>query len=91
MLESDKFKTVQELFDKGYSAQSILFDRINWDLLGHQKQTLLQAIDHFEEMHKLDVVNDLYGILNVIDLFQDVAVDSGYVKEQAVFGYAIPD
>jgi hypothetical protein len=91
MLHSDKSKTVQELFEKGYSIESILFDRMNWNLLGHQKQTLLHVIDYFANQLKVDIVNDLYGILYTIDLFQDAAVDSGYVQEKTVFGYAIPD
>lgn len=85
MLHTDKTKTVQELFAKGYSIESILFDRIDWKLLKKQKHTLLNLIDYFEDKNELNTSTHLQGILHVIDLFQDAAVDSGYAQEKVVF------
>lgn len=86
MLHTDKTKTVQELFAKGYSIKSILFDRVDWKLLKKQKHALLNSIQYFEDKNELDTAAHLQGLLHVIDIFQDVAVDSGYVQEKIVFG-----
>lgn len=57
---------------------------IDWELLKKQKKSLLAVIEYFET-NKMPLVEDLEGILNLIDAIQDNAVDVYGVDENLVF------
>lgn len=61
-----------------------VFNQVGWKLLREQKQILLELID--DEIMKEYEREALIGILNLLDEFQDTAVDEGYATEQEVFG-----
>jgi hypothetical protein len=85
MLHTDKTKTVQELFNQGCSIESILFDRMNWALLNERVADLKVLVSDIEEEGDLEEAVRTQFILDVLTLFQDVAVGSGYVQEKTVF------
>jgi hypothetical protein len=65
-----------------------LINGIDWELLKKQKKTLLNVIDskfNSEPMLKKSVIEDLTGILNLVDSIQDYAVDVMGVDEKTVF------
>jgi len=61
-----------------------LCKHIDWELLKKQKNTLLNTINKLE--HHNSKVDDLEGILNLIDSIQDLAVDYYEIPEEKVFG-----
>lgn len=56
---------------------------IDWKLLRNQKLTILNLIDNSD---KVPVVEDLEGVINLINHIQDQAVEYGMATEQEVFG-----
>ena len=62
--------------------------KIDWKLLKKQKVTLFAVIE-FCEKNKFpeEFINDLDGILNLIDTIQDYAVDKMGESETNVFGF----
>lgn len=66
-----------------------LISEINWNMLRLQKQTLLGIIAEKECIHTWEAeeqIDDLEGILGLIDSIQDYAVDEMGVPEEEVFG-----
>jgi len=59
---------------------------IDWALLRKQKQTLLGVIAYLEAQKVTLLIEDLQGIVHLIDGLQDEAVDSGEAPEAKVFG-----
>ena len=59
--------------------------KINWKDLRKQKQSLMIAIDYYDEYSKEDSQN-LFSILHLIDNVQDNAVESGIWTEEEIFG-----
>ena len=59
---------------------------IDWPLLRKQKLTLLTVIDESAACRRPNRVDDLTGILQVIDDIQDTAVKTHKVPEEIVFG-----
>lgn len=65
-----------------------LISRIDWKLLKKQKKTLLAVIEENEintVLQNPERVDDLTGILNLVDSIQDFAVDIMKVDEKIVF------
>jgi hypothetical protein len=63
-----------------------MINGIDWVLLKKQKKTLLNVIDGCEKSDVVpDGVDDLIGILNLVDAFQDFAVDVMGLDENTVF------
>lgn len=63
---------------------SYIFKHIDWKLLRDQKETLVSmTIGDSISKNQEDAI---IGILNLLDEFQDVAVEEGYATEEEVFG-----
>ena len=69
-----------------------LISGINWKLLKKQKKSLLETIDYMGRKnmvssgkHYKELVDDLTGILNLVDTIQDYAVDTLGIDENEVF------
>jgi hypothetical protein len=75
------------------------FSRIDWSELRNQKRTLLQVITELEKGFKSgtvegnanEVVNNLTGILHLIDSIQDYAVDELGMNENNIFDFEQED
>lgn len=55
----------------------------DYKLLTSQKQTLLHLLDR--DLLTGDQDQDLQGLINFLDSFQDAVVDSGVLPEEKVF------
>lgn len=55
----------------------------DYKLLTSQKQTLLHLLDR--DLLNSDQDQDLQGLINFLDSFQDAVVDSGVLPEEKVF------
>lgn len=55
----------------------------DFKLLTSQKQTLLHLLDR--DLLNSDQDQDLQGLINFLDSFQDAVVDSGVLPEEKVF------
>ena len=63
--------------------------KIDWTDLRKQKKTLLEVIDDMEKKNAeyyMDTIDDLEGIINLLDNLQDAAVDDYGLEEVLVFG-----
>jgi hypothetical protein len=56
---------------------------INWELLRKQKATLLNLIQTVDNTEQIE---DLQGVIYLIDAVQDEAVDNEGTEETLVFG-----
>jgi len=64
---------------------SVVIEKIDWKLLGEQKQDLIMVLDVLSaELGSKK--ESLVGILNLLDSIQDDAVDTGIATEEEVFG-----
>ena len=63
---------------------------IDWSLLRQQKITLLETIVAEEGGFK-EMLNNLEGIVNLIDAIQDYAVDVLGIDENYVFDFEVED
>jgi hypothetical protein len=61
------------------------FNNIDWPLLRKQKYTLIAVIEYLRESNVHLLVDDLNGIVHLIDEIQDYAVDVTGVDETQVF------
>jgi hypothetical protein len=61
-----------------------VFNNVGWKLLREQKQILFELIN--DSKTRFEEREALCGIVNLLDDFQDTAVDEGYVTEKEVFG-----
>lgn len=66
-------------------------ENIDWTNLRTQKASLLSAITKAEETGNNEFVDDLNGILALIDALQDFAVDVMDVPEMHVFDFELED
>ena len=64
-------------------THSEFFERTDFIELKNQKMTLLNILDK-GGLHPTQV-EDIEGLINFIDSFQDTAIDNG-MKEEEVFG-----
>ncbi|MEI6586726.1 MAG: hypothetical protein WCL56_11605 [Sediminibacterium sp.] len=55
----------------------------DFSLLSQQKQTLLNLLDR--DILNVHQDNDLLGLVNFLDSFQDAVVDSNVLPEEKVF------
>ena len=62
---------------------SYIFKHIDWELLREQKEILSNLSEVSNYQKEIDAIE---GILNLLDEFQDVAVEEGYATEEEVFG-----
>ena len=69
-------------------------EKIDWSELRNQKRTLLETIEHVENEDKLDpqedtveIVNNLIGLLHLIDSLQDYAVDEMGIESIHVYDF----
>jgi hypothetical protein len=58
-------------------------NQTDYAVLQHQKQTLLNLLDR--DLLTSDQDQDLQGLINFLDSFQDAVVDSGVLPEEKVF------
>jgi hypothetical protein len=58
-------------------------NQTDYAVLQHQKQTLLNLLDR--DLLNSDQDQDLQGLINFLDSFQDAVVDSGVLPEEKVF------
>ena len=64
---------------------SVVIEKIDWKLLGEQKQDLIMVLDVLSaELGSKK--ESLVGILHLLDSIQDDAVDAGIATEEEVFG-----
>lgn len=66
-------------------------NKIDWTDLRRQKTSLLAAITKAEETGNEEFVDDLDGILALIDALQDFAVDEMNISEMHVFDFELEE
>jgi hypothetical protein len=71
------------------TANGEFFLAIDWPLLREQKKTLLGMIDMVEEFDTdwQSEVDNLKGVLHLLDTLQDHAVDIVGIAEEVVFAH----
>lgn len=60
-----------------------LIESIDWDSLKKQKNTLLNLSS--SDILTSDIIDDLYGLINLIDSIQDYAVDDFGMDENKIY------
>ena len=56
--------------------------KIDYKMLGEQKQALLVTIDNLEKKREKENAEHLTGILHLIDSIQDKAVEEGFPENE---------
>jgi hypothetical protein len=65
-------------------AMTKIFDNIGWELLRKQKQVLIRLT--YDGKNTFEERETIIGIVNLLDEFQDTAVEEGYATVMEVFG-----